>query len=65
MKAKVDKNKCIGCGACTSIASNVFDFGDDGLAEAKVEEVKAEDQEAVKDALESCPTGAVQVEENK
>ncbi len=63
MKAKVDKNKCIGCGACTSIASNVFEFDDDGLAKAVQEEVKEEDKESVKEAEESCPTGAVQVEE--
>ncbi len=63
MKAKVDKNKCIGCGACTSIASNVFEFDDDGLAKAIQEEVKEEDKESVKEAEESCPTGAVQVEE--
>ena len=34
MKARVKKDTCIGCGACTVIANNVFDIGDDGLAEA-------------------------------
>ena len=33
MKAKVNKDVCIGCGACTSIAPDVFEIGDDGLAE--------------------------------
>ena len=30
----VDKNVCIGCGACAAVASNTFEIGDDGLAEA-------------------------------
>ena len=25
-KIEVDKNKCIGCGACTAIAPDVFEF---------------------------------------
>ena len=32
MKAKVNKDICIGCGACTAIACNFFEIGDDGLA---------------------------------
>ena len=32
-KARVKKDACIGCGLCTSIASSVFAFGDDRLAE--------------------------------
>ena len=31
--AKVIKESCIGCGVCTAIASAVFGFGADGLAE--------------------------------
>ena len=33
MKARVKKDTCIGCGACTVIADNIFQIGDDGLAE--------------------------------
>lgn len=65
MKAKVDKNKCIGCGACTAIASNVFEIDDDGLAKVVVEEVNEEDKESVVDAKESCPASAIDTEENK
>ena len=25
----VDKEKCIGCGACVGIADQIFEFGDD------------------------------------
>ena len=39
MKVKVDKDLCIGCGACQALVPDVFEIGDDGLAEVKVSEV--------------------------
>ena len=32
MKIKINKEKCIGCGSCVSIAPETFDFDDDGKA---------------------------------
>lgn len=32
---KVDKEKCIGCGACVGLVDEVFEFGDDDLAQVK------------------------------
>lgn len=70
MKAKVKKDTCIGCGACTVIADKIFQIGDDGLAEVttpieneidKIMEITEEEQENVIDASESCPTGAIEV----
>lgn len=76
MKANVKKDVCIGCGACTVIANNIFEIGDDGLAETiapfvgeteeekanKVKEIPAEEADNVIDAAESCPVGAIEVE---
>ena len=39
MKAVVNKDACIGCGACSAVCPNVFELGDDGFANVKVEEV--------------------------
>ena len=70
MKAKVKKDTCIGCGACTVIADKIFQIGDDGLAEViqplenendKIMEIIDEEKENVIDASESCPTGAIEV----
>ncbi|MBR3898297.1 MAG: ferredoxin [Bacilli bacterium] len=58
-KVEVDKEKCIGCGACTAVAPDVFEFDDDGLAKA----VKNEINDDVKNAAEGCPTEAITVEE--
>jgi ferredoxin len=63
MKVKVNKEACIGCGACAAICDAVFEIDDEGLSVAKVEEVKEEDKQAVIDSVESCPTGAIEVTE--
>lgn len=66
MKVKVNKDICIGCGACQAIAPNVFEIEDDGLAVAKDIQIPEEEKEDVVDALEGCPTSAIEeVQETK
>lgn len=63
MKFKVDKDLCIGCGACQAICEEVFEITDDGFATAKDVEVKDEDvKENAISALEGCPTSAISSE---
>lgn len=63
MKAFVDKNTCIGCGVCTSIASSIFALSDDGLAENILgDEVPSELEASAQEAAESCPVNAIAVE---
>ena len=63
---KVDKIKCIGCGACVGLDSEHFDFDDSGLSEViSQENIESED---LQNAIEGCPTGAiskVEATENK
>ena len=63
MKVKVNQDACIGCGACAAICSEVFELNDEGLSKAKTEDVKEENKDEVRDAADSCPTGAILVEE--
>ena len=63
MKAKVNQEACIGCGACAAICDTVFGINDEGLSELIKEEVTAEEEQAVRDACESCPTAAIEIEE--
>lgn len=58
--AKVDLNKerCIGCGACMSIAPDNFTFGDDGRAEM----INPELTDAAIEASEMCPVSAIIIE---
>lgn len=63
MKVKVNEDACIGCGACCAIADSIFEIGDNGLSEVKKEEVQEDEKQAVRDAAEACPTGAIEVKE--
>ena len=59
MKVKVNSDACIGCGACTAIAPDVFEINDEGISEAMVNEVTEDEVDNVKEVIESCPTGAI------
>jgi len=52
---------CIGCGACTAICPEAFDFNDDGVVENIIGEVPADLQDAVAEAAEGCPVGAIEL----
>lgn len=59
MKIKVNKDSCIGCGACVAIAEGIFEIGDDGLSKATVAVIPEDKKEVVVEAMESCPTAAI------
>jgi ferredoxin len=52
---KVNKEKCIGCGLCASLCSDVFSMGSDGKAKVKAQKKIP----CVKEAIESCPVSAI------
>lgn len=63
-KVKVNQDLCIGCGACTAIADEVFKFNNEGFAETieennTIENMNDELKNDVTDALEGCPTSAI------
>ncbi|EQK42485.1 MULTISPECIES: ferredoxin [Paraclostridium] len=62
MKAFVDKDICIGCGACTGICPEVFDMDDDGLAIAIKDELKSELEDSAVEAQDGCPVSAIIIE---
>lgn len=59
MKVKVNKDACIGCGACAAICPDVFEIDDEGLSTVTNEEVPSENVDEAKEAVESCPTSAI------
>ena len=60
MKVFIKDERCIGCGSCVSVTDEkIFNFNDEGKAYAKVEDIKEEDIEMVKSAIEYCPTDAI------
>ena len=62
MRIKVNQEACIGCGACASIAEGVFEFNEDGLSKP-INETVDDNNTEVTVAVESCPTGAIHVED--
>ncbi|HEY8543363.1 MAG TPA: ferredoxin [Pseudothermotoga sp.] len=60
MKVRVDEATCIGCGVCESLCPEVFKLADDGKAKVLQPETELD---CAKDAADSCPTGAISVEE--
>jgi ferredoxin len=56
-KVSVDQKKCIGCGACEAVCSEVFELKD-GKSYAKVKET---DKKCAKEAAEACPVQAITV----
>lgn len=59
MKVKVDPELCIACGACISLAPEVYDWDEDGKAQAIEDDIPSDLEEEAKEALESCPTEAI------
>ena len=59
MKLKVDKDICIGCGACQAICPDVFEIDEDGLAKVITDEINEEIIDDAVDAKEGCPVDAI------
>ncbi len=58
--AKITINdNCIGCGACTAIAPDVFALNDGMVAEV----INDTNIEGAKEAVDGCPIAAIEVEE--
>ena len=57
MSITIDKNLCIGCGACSAICPNAFKMNEDNKAEF----ISQENSGCIKDAAEGCPVQAIKV----
>lgn len=60
MKVVVNRDNCIGCGACEGIYPEVFQIDDEGISTVISNENL--DEEKVTEAVESCPTSAISKE---
>ncbi len=57
----VDKEACIGCQICATCVPEVFRMGDDNLAE--VYDPAGAPEEAIQEAIDSCPVSCIHWEE--
>ncbi len=60
-KVKLEKEKCIYCGQCQAIAPEVFKLTDQ--LEILLDEIPEELVEVTQEAIDACPTAAINWEE--
>lgn len=61
MKVVVNKDNCICCGACAAISPEVFEIDEDeGISKVICEDFSKVDEKALMEAVESCPTSAIE-----
>ena len=63
MKAKVDRDLCIGAAMCVGTAPEVFELDNEGLSH--VVDPDAGDEDLLREAAESCPVQAVILEDDE
>lgn len=56
---KVDKDKCIGCGACAATCPQVFELGGDGKSQLKKGADLKKNEKCIKEAITNCPVEAI------
>jgi len=62
VKVQVDANRCQGHTLCAMIAPKAFELDDvDGHSTPVSEEVPADQEEAVREAAQSCPERAISI----
>lgn len=64
-KLKINNDVCIGCGLCVSQNEEYFEFNDEGISSVKKETVDEKDKKELLNTIESCPVGAIVIEEEK
>jgi len=64
MKVRVDAGVCAGFGVCLGLCPEVFELHEDGYAVVKVSEVPQELEDAVRGAVNQCPSRAISLNED-
>ncbi len=65
MKVRVDKDRCQGHTLCAMIAPDMFELSEiDGSSSAVTELVPADQENAVREAAQSCPEQAIIIDED-
>lgn len=53
----VDKNLCIGCGACAAVCPGTFELGEDG--KSQVTDPAGCGEAEIQQAIDACPVSAI------
>jgi len=64
-KIIINKEACIGCGLCVHSHPEYIVFDEMGQAEPVGKEVNPNDKKAILETVDSCPTSAIKIEDEK
>ncbi|MFI9384993.1 ferredoxin [Kutzneria sp. NPDC052558] len=62
MHITADRERCVGAGQCVLAAPAVFDQDDDGLVAPLTVDPETGDQDAVRQAVNVCPSSAIWID---
>jgi len=62
-RIEVDRERCVGSGACEALAPDVFEVDDDGVLVVHRSEPAAGELGDIQDAVQACPTRALSLAE--
>ena len=63
MKITITPNVCSGHARCQQICPEVYGGDDFGYVDLKISDIPAELQASVREAVTSCPEGAIKIED--
>jgi class 3 adenylate cyclase len=63
LRARVDRARCVGAGNCITIAPTAFDWHAGDFGKAEVVDTGTIEDEVLREAVLSCPTQAIELEE--
>ncbi len=63
MKVTADFDLCQSNAVCVGIAPDVFEIDDDNYLQLRTDEVTADNEERIRQAVASCPTAALSIVE--
>lgn len=61
MRITVDRDKCCGYGDCVLAAPDLFDLGDDGVAQVRVADPQDSLRATAEQAAAACPVEAIEL----
>jgi len=61
VKVVPDRDICIGAGMCVMTTDAVFDQDDEGIVVVLTEQIPADDEMRVRNAVGLCPSGALSI----
>jgi ferredoxin len=64
VKIRVDNAKCMGHAQCYAVDAELFPIDDDGYSILQRRQVNPQDEQLTRQGVETCPEGALVLEED-